>query len=61
MFTAGGHKVSGPAVSTDGGRGVRVALTGLQRGQAYAVRWRATSADGHTEIWFSLPIASPEA
>ncbi len=48
VFTATGHKVSGPAVSTDGGRGVRVALTGLHRGEAYTVRWRTTSADGHT-------------
>ena len=48
VFTAGGHKVSGPAVSTNGGRGVRAPLTGLRRGEAYTVRWRATSADGHT-------------
>ena len=48
VFTAGGHKVSGPAVSTNGGRGVRAPLTGLHRGEAYTVRWRATSADGHT-------------
>ena len=48
VFTADGHKVSGPAVSTDGGRGVRAALSGLKRGEAYTVRWRATSADGHT-------------
>ena len=48
VFTAGGHKVSGPAVSTAGGRGVRAALSGLHKGEAYTVRWRATSADGHT-------------
>jgi copper transport protein len=48
VFTADGHKVSGPAVSVMGGRGVRAALSGLKRGQAYTVRWRATSADGHT-------------
>ncbi len=35
-------------MSTDGGRGVRAALSGLKRGEAYTVRWRATSADGHT-------------
>jgi copper transport protein len=48
VFTADGHKVSAPAVSTAGGRGVRAALSGLHRGEAYTVRWRATSADGHT-------------
>lgn len=48
VFTADGRKVSGAAVSTDGGRGIRVRLTGLHRGEAYTVRWRATSADGHT-------------
>ena len=50
VFTAGGRKVSGPAVSTSGGRGVRAPLTGLKQGEAYTVRWRATSADGHTGI-----------
>lgn len=48
VFTADGRKVSGVSVSTDAGRGVRVPLTGLHRGEAYTVRWRATSADGHT-------------
>jgi copper transport protein len=48
VFTAEGRKVSGAAVSTAGGRGMRVALSGLHRGEAYTVRWRATSADGHT-------------
>src|SRR4029079_18321177 len=33
---------------TAGGRGVRVPLTGLHKGEAYTVRWRATSSDGHT-------------
>jgi copper transport protein len=48
VFTGGGHKVSRPAVSTAGRRGVRAALSGLHKGEAYTVRWRATSADGHT-------------
>ena len=29
-------------------RVVRAPLTGLERGEAYTVRWRATSSDGHT-------------
>jgi copper transport protein len=48
VFAAGGRKVSGPAVSTNAGRGVRAPVSGLHRGEAYTVRWRATSADGHT-------------
>ena len=48
VFTASGRKVSGPAVTTRHGRRVSVPLAGLARGQAYTVRWRATSADGHT-------------
>ena len=48
VFTASGRKVSGPAVTTRHGRLVSVPLAGLARGQAYTVRWRATSADGHT-------------
>jgi copper transport protein len=48
VFTADGRKVSGAAVSIAGGRGMRVALSGLHRGEAYTVRWRATSSDGHT-------------
>jgi len=48
VFTASGHKVSAPAVSASHGREVRATLTGLERGQAYTVRWRATSSDGHT-------------
>ena len=48
VFTAQGRKVSGPAVAATDGRGVRARLRGLRRGEAYTVRWRATSADGHT-------------
>jgi copper transport protein len=48
VFTADGKKVSGPAVSNGDGRIVSARLTGLQRGKAYTVRWRATSSDGHT-------------
>jgi copper transport protein len=48
VFTASGRKVSGSAVSASDGRVVQVALTGLKKGEAYTVRWRATSSDGHT-------------
>ena len=48
VFTASGRIVSGPAVSAADGREVRAVVTGLRKGQAYTVRWRATSSDGHT-------------
>ena len=48
VFTADGHKVSAPAALTADGRGVRAALSGLHKGESYTVRWRTTSADGHT-------------
>jgi copper transport protein len=48
VFSAGGHRVSGAAVSGDQGRVIRAPLDGLRRGESYTVRWRATSSDGHT-------------
>ncbi len=48
VVSAEGRQVSGPVVATDGGRSVRVALTGVRDGEAYTVRWRATGNDGHT-------------
>ena len=48
VFTAGGKKVSAAAVSSPSGRVISAQLSGLKRGQAYTVRWRATSSDGHT-------------
>lgn len=48
VFSAEGRKLSGPASSSGEGRTVSVQLKGVRRGEAYTVRWRATSADGHT-------------
>ncbi len=48
VFTAGGRRVSGVVERATNGRVLRAPLTGLRRGQAYTVRWRATSSDGHT-------------
>ena len=62
VFSAAGHKVSGPAVSADSGRVVRAAVHGLSRGKAYTVRWRATSSDGHTGsgvYTFGIGVAPP--
>jgi len=58
VFTADGQKVSGPAASTAGGRGVRAALSGLHRGEAYTVRWRTTSGASLTAsvaVWAVSP------
>jgi copper transport protein len=48
VFSTDGRKLSGKAVTGGHGRTVRVPLRGLRRGEAYTVRWRATSSDGHT-------------
>jgi copper transport protein len=47
VFAPDGHVVSGPAFQTDGGTVIRVPVFGLRRGEAYTVRWRELSADGH--------------
>jgi copper transport protein len=48
VFAASGQKVSGAATVSGDGRVVSARVVGLRRGQAYTVRWRATSSDGHT-------------
>jgi len=48
VFTADGQLVSGTSVASDRNRVVTAPVTGLQGGEAYTVRWRATSSDGHT-------------
>ena len=48
VFTSDGKKVSGIASTSIGNRVVTAPVRGLKRGEAYTVRWRATSSDGHT-------------
>lgn len=48
VFSAGGRRLSGGAVSSGNGRVISAPLKPLQRGESYTVRWRATSSDGHT-------------
>ncbi len=48
VYAPDGRLVSGAAGSRDRGRAVAAPVRGLERGEAYTVRWRATSADGHT-------------
>jgi copper transport protein len=43
-----GSELQGPARRLDSDRVVVVPVSGLQRGEAYTVRWSATSSDGHT-------------
>jgi copper transport protein len=47
VYAADGRKVSGPVTQSDGGTVIRVPVKGLVRGEAYTVRWREISADGH--------------
>ena len=62
VFAADGRKVSGPAVTGDRGRVVRVPVSKLERGEAYTVRWRALSSDGHVGsgvFTFGLGVEPP--
>lgn len=43
-----GRVHNGPPVTRDRGRVVAVPVSGLREGESFTVRWRATSADGHT-------------
>ena len=47
VYAADGRRVSGPVSQNDDGTVIRVPVTGLLRGEAYTVRWRELSADGH--------------
>jgi copper transport protein len=61
VFAANGALVSSPAVQPADDRTVRVAVRGLTRG-AYTVRWRVTSADGHSPagvFTFGVGVAAP--
>lgn len=62
VVDASGAVVSGASAPVDGGRGVRAPVTGLVDGEAYTVRWRATSADGHTAsgvFTFGVGVEAP--
>ncbi len=48
VFAPDGRRLSGPSASFDRDRVVRAPIAGARRGEAYTVRWRATSSDGHT-------------
>jgi copper transport protein len=47
VLAADGRRVSGVVEQTRSGTEMRVAVAGLATGEAYTVRWREISADGH--------------
>ena len=47
VLAADGRKVSGAVTQSNGGLVVRAPVEGLVAGEAYTVRWREVSADGH--------------
>jgi len=51
VFSAGGRRVSGPTTRARDGRVLSAPLRGLRRGEAYTVRWRATSSAGKGRGW----------
>jgi len=48
VYAPDGRIVSGTAKKVGDGHVVAVHVSGLRRGEAYTVRWRVTSADGHS-------------
>ncbi len=48
VFSETGRRVSAPSTLSPDGRVLTAPVRGLRRGEAYTVRWRATSSDGHT-------------
>ncbi len=47
VLGADGRRVSGLVSQASGGTVIRVPVSGLSKGEAYTVRWREISADGH--------------
>jgi copper transport protein len=48
VFSPSGRRIAGPTQRSADGRVLTTLLHGARRGEAYTVRWRATSSDGHT-------------
>ena len=47
VLASDGRRVSGPVSQAAAGTVIRVPVSGLRQGEAYTVRWRELSADGH--------------
>ena len=48
VFAPDGTLISGSATTAEGGRVVVAPVSGLAKGSAYTVRWKATGGDGHS-------------
>ena len=62
VFSSTGRRVSQRSMRSANGRVVTAPVQGLHRGEAYTVRWRATSSDGHTSsgvYTFGIGVAPP--
>jgi copper transport protein len=62
VLAADGRRVSGPSTQTDEGTVIRSRVAGLRVGEAYTVRWRELSADGHvgTGVYtFGVGVEAP--
>ncbi len=62
VFATGGTVLSGAARTSQGGRVVTATVSRLVRGEAYTVRWRVTSSDGHSPAGvytFGIGVAPP--
>ena len=47
VYAADGRRVSGAVTQAADGTVIRVPVSGLDAGEAYTVRWRELSSDGH--------------
>ena len=47
VYAPDGRRLSGPVTQTDRNTVMRAPIRGAVKGQAYTVRWRVVSADGH--------------
>ena len=62
VLAGDGRRLSGPVTQTDGGTVIRTQVAGLRVGEAYTVRWRELSADGHigTGVYtFGVGVEAP--
>ena len=62
VLATDGRRVSGSVTQTDGGTVIRTRVAGLRVGEAYTVRWRELSADGHigTGVYtFGVAVEAP--
>jgi copper transport protein len=62
VYAADGRVVSGATTTVGDGHVVVAPVSGLRKGEAYTVRWRVTSADGHSPagvFTFGVGVKAP--